>query len=163
MRTDEIKDELTRRNREVAAKESRQREINSVVQARQTEIRRLEERRVMLSQRRQESQGSLSKLEANATEIEQTLTALDLSGEEELKNLAVELQTLREDQRNKDRTIRDMRDKLVSAQSRREALQSQMAAASPIAHLKRALGGADKLPNEVTAQYKLLVDGIRWS
>lgn len=161
VRTDEIKDELTRRNREVAAKESRQREINSVVQARQTEIRRLEERRVMLSQRRQESQGSLSKLEANATEIEQTLTALDLSGEEELKNLAVELQTLREDQRNKDRTIRDMRDKLVSAQSRREALQSQMAAASPIAHLKRALGGADKLPNEVTAQYKLLVDGIK--
>ena len=115
----------------------------------------------MLSQRRQESQGSLSKLEANATEIEQTLTALDLSGEEELKNLAVEMQTLREDQRNKDRMIRDMRDKLVSAQSRREALQSQMAAASPIAHLKRALGGADKLPNEVTAQYKLLVDGIK--
>ena len=159
-RGEEIRTELDRRNREVSAKESRLREIHSVVNARQNEIKRLEDRRAMLNQRREESKGALGRLEEGAAALDNEVAALDLSGEDELKNLSVELQQLKEDQRVKDRTIRDLRDKLVSAQSRRDAIQSQMTAASPISHLKRALGGEDRLPEEITQRCKLLVDGI---
>ena len=157
---EQLRDELNRRQREVNSRESRLRELNSVMQARATEIARLEERKNTLLARRQDSQNALSNLEAQALEIEEGLASLDLSGEEELAQLTQEINQLREDQRTKERTIRELRDKLVSAQSRREALQAQLTAASPLTQLKRALGGEFKMPAEVTGDFKLLVDGI---
>ena len=44
-RADQAREEINKRNREIVARESRIREINSVVQARQAETRRLEDRR----------------------------------------------------------------------------------------------------------------------
>jgi chromosome segregation protein len=157
---EQLRDELNRRQREVNIRESRLRELKSVVQARSTEIARLEERKSTLLARRQDSQNSLSNLEAQAMEIEEGLASLDLSGEEELAQLTQEINQLREAQRNQERTIRELRDKLVSAQSRREAMQAQLTAASPLTQLKRALGGEFKMPAEVTGDFKLLVDGI---
>ncbi len=157
---EQLRDELNRRQREVNTRESRLREIKSVVQARSTEIARLEERKSTLLARRQDSQNALSNLEAQAMEIEEGLASLDLSGEEELAQLTQEINHLREAQRNQERTIRELRDKLVSAQSRREAMQAQLTAASPLTQLKRALGGEFKMPAEVTGDFKLLVDGI---
>lgn len=161
--SDGIKDSLNRRNREIAQKESRHREIQSLVQARNTEVTRLEERRTMLSQRLQESKDSLQRLETRATELEQSLASLDLSGEEEQRSISAELNTLRDTQRQLDRSVREVRDALVSAQSRRDALQSQMTAASPMSQLKRALGGDNQIPKEIRGDYKLLVDGIKVS
>jgi chromosome segregation protein len=158
--SEQLRDELNRRQREVNVRESRLRELNSVMQARATEISRLEERKNTLLARRQDSQNALTTLETQAMEIEEGLASLDLSGEEELAQLTQEINQLREDQRNKDRTIRELRDKLVSAQSRREALQAQLTAASPLTQLKRALGGEFKMPAEITGDFKLLVDGI---
>jgi chromosome segregation protein len=158
---DSLRDELSRRNREVSVKESRLREAQSLLQARATEIRRLEERRITLTQRRGESAAALEQHHRVEGELAEQLQSLDLSGEEELKALNASLQTLREEQRGKDRTIREVRDRLVSAQSRRDALQSQITAASPLTHLKRALGGEHKMPPEITGEYKLLVDGIK--
>jgi chromosome segregation protein len=160
-KNDTLKEELSRRNREVSIKESRLREVNSVIQARSTEIRRLEERRVTLLQRRGESEEALKRLQESEGEIAGQLSSLDLSGEEELKQINTELQALREAQRGKDRTVRELRDKLVSAQSRRDALQSQITASSPLTHLKRALGGEHKMPPEIINDCKLLVDGIK--
>lgn len=157
---EQLRDELNRRQREVNTRESRLRELKSVVQARSTEIARLEERKSTLLARRQDSQSALSNLEAQAMEIEEGLVSLDLSGEEELAQLTQEINQLREAQRNQERTIRELRDKLVSAQSRREAMQAQLTAASPLTQLKRALGGEFKMPAEVTGDFKLLVDGI---
>jgi chromosome segregation protein len=161
LQADQIKDELTKRQREVGLCEAKFREISSLVQARSTEIRRLDERKVMLTQRLEESREAVAKLEAQEEELEESLRALDLSGEDELKQLSANLQVLREEQRLRERSIREMRDKLVSAQSRREALQSQLTAASPLTHLKRALGGEHKMPEDITGDYKLLVDGIK--
>jgi len=158
--SEQLRDELSRRQREVNARESRLRELNSVMQARTTEISRLEERKNTLLARRQDSQNALTALETQAMEIEEGLASLDLTGEEELAQLTQEINRLREDQRTKERTIRELRDKLVSAQSRREALQAQLTAASPLTQLKRALGGEFKMPAEVTGDFKLLVDGI---
>jgi len=160
-RHDAIKDDLNRRNREIAQKESRAREIQSVINARNAEVARLEERRGMLAQRAQDSSEALSKLEARANELEQQVGALDLSGEEEQRSISAELAVLRDTQRQLDRAVREVRDTLVSAQSRRDALQSQMTAASPLAQLKRALGGEGQIPQEIRGDYKLLVDGIK--
>lgn len=160
LEADKIKEELSKRGRELSLAEARLREITSLLQARSTEVRRLEERRVLLTQRQRDSREALGRFEAHERELTEALAALDLSGEDELKQLSQDLQVLRDDQRAKDRTIRELRDTLVSAQSRREALQAQLTAASPIAHLKRALGGEQKLPVEVTRDHKLLVDGL---
>jgi chromosome segregation protein len=160
-RHDSIKDDLNRRNREIAQKESRAREIQSLINARNAEVARLEERRGMLSQRAQDSGDALSKLEARANELEQQVGGLDLSGEEEQRSISAELAVLRDTQRQLDRAVREVRDTLVSAQSRRDALQSQMTAASPLSQLKRALGGEGQIPQEIRGDYKLLVDGIK--
>jgi chromosome segregation protein len=158
---DAIKDSLNKRLREVQQRESRIRELQSLVQARNSEINRLEERKRVLSQRLEESKQSLAKLEARAAELETGAQELDLSGEEEQKQIVQKLVTLRERQRELDRSVREIRDRLVSAQSRRDALQSQMTAASPLEQLKRALGKGGDIPNEIRGDYKLLVDGIK--
>lgn len=160
---DQIKDRLNRRNREISQKESRHREVQSLIQARNTEVSRLDERRSMLTQRLQDSKEALKRLEERAADLEQNLASLDLSGEEEQRNISEELSKLRDTQRQLDRAVREVRDALVSAQSRRDALQSQMTAASPISQLKRALGGNNQIPQEIRGDYKLLVDGIKIS
>ena len=160
---DSIKDNLNRRLREVQQRESRIRELQSLMQARNSEINRLEERKRVLSQRLEESKHSLEKLEARAAELETGARELGLSGEEEQKEIAQRLVTLRERQRELDRSVREIRDRLVSAQSRRDALQSQMTAASPLEQLKRALGRGGDIPQEIRGDYKLLVDGIKVS
>jgi len=160
---DAIKDSLNKRLREVQQRESRIRELQSLVQARNSEINRLEERKRVLSQRLEESSHSLAKLEERAAELEMGVRELDLSGEEEQREIAQRLAELRERQRELDRSVREIRDRLVSAQSRRDALQSQMTAASPLEQLKRALGKGGDIPQEIRGDYKLLVDGIKVS
>ena len=159
--SDAIKDNLNKRAREIQQRESKQRELNSLLQSRNAEINRLEERKRVLNQRLAESKESLARLEAKASELEQGLQTLDLSGEEEQKQIAQQLVVLRDKQRDLDRSVREVRDKLVSAQSRRDALQSQMTAASPLEQLKRALGKGGEIPENIRGDYKLLVDGIK--
>jgi chromosome segregation protein len=158
--SDAIKDNLNKRAREIQQRESKQRELNTLLQSRNSEISRLEERKRVLNQRLAESKESLARLEAKASELEQGLQTLDLSGEEEQKQIAQQLVALRDKQRELDRSVREVRDKLVSAQSRRDALQSQMTAASPLEQLKRALGKGGEIPENIRGDYKLLVDGI---
>ncbi len=158
--SDAIKDNLNKRAREIQQRESRQRELNSLLQSRNAEVLRLEERKRVLSQRLSESKESLSRLEAKANELQNGIQTLDLSGEEEQKQIAQQLVELRDRQRELDRSVREVRDKLVSAQSRRDALQSQMTAASPLEQLKRALGKGGDIPENIRGDYKLLVDGI---
>lgn len=160
---DAIKDSLNKRMREIQQRESRLRELQSLAQSRQSEINRLEERRRVLSQRLEESKEALAKLEARATELDSGVKELDMSGEEEQREIAQRLVTLREKQRELDRSVREIRDRLVSAQSRRDALQSQMTAASPVEQLKRALGKGGEIPAEIRGDFKLLVDGIKVS
>jgi chromosome segregation ATPase len=159
--SDQIKENLHRRGREIALRESRIREIQSVVNARNLEISRLEERRGVLAQRLNESKTALEKLQSTVSELDQRISSLDLSGEEEQRAIAQQLSSLRDTQRELDRSVREVRDRLVSAQSRRDALQSQMTAASPMSQLKRALGGEGAIPQEIRGDYKLLVDGIK--
>ncbi len=160
---DVIKDNLYKRNREIAQRESRVRELQSIISARDSEVRRLDERKVMLTQRLTESKDALSKLEEKAAALEQGAGSIDLSGEEEQRSISAELVALRDNQRELDRAVREVRDRLVSAQSRHDAMQSQMTAASPMAQLKRALGGENAIPAEIRGDYKLLVDGIKVS
>lgn len=159
--SDAIKENLNKRQREIQQRESRLRELQSLAQSRQSEINRLEERRKVLSQRLEESKEALAKLEARANELDSGAKELDVSAEEEQRDIAQRLVTLRERQRELDRSVREIRDRLVSAQSRRDALQSQMTAASPLEQLKRALGKGGDIPAEIRGDYKLLVDGIK--
>lgn len=159
--SDAIKESLHRRNRELQQSESKVRELNSLLQSRNAEIQKLEERKKVLGQRLAESKESLARLEAQAVELDDGVRSLDVSGEEEQRQLGQTLSTQRDRIRELDRSVREVRDKLVSAQSRRDALQSQMTAASPVEQLKRALGRDGEIPESIKGDYKLLVDGIK--
>ena len=159
--SDAIKESLHRRSRELQQGESKVRELTSLLQSRNAEIQKLEERKRVLGQRLVESKGSLAQLESQALELEEKIRSLDVSGEEELKDLTQTLSAERDRLRELERSIREVRDRLVSAQSRRDALQSQMTAASPVEQLKRAVGRDGEIPDSIKGDYKLLVDGIK--
>jgi chromosome segregation ATPase len=115
----------------------------------------------MLEQRLEDSQEALARLERDEAVLAEQSGEVETGSEEDLKQLQASLQQMREDLRQKERGIREVRDKLVSAQSRRDALQAQLTAASPLTHLKKALGGENKIPAEITGQVRLLVDGMK--
>ena len=158
---DEIREEISRRQREVNRRESRIRELESLISSRKSEIARLEERNETLAMRISESSEALGALRSEEATLAAQIEGLDSGGEQELKGLADELRALRDQQFNHDRSVRELRDKLVSAQSRKEALQAQLTSASPITQLRKALGSSGMLSEERQGEFKLLVDGIR--
>lgn len=161
LEVDTIRDDISKRQREVGRRESRIRELKSLVHSRNSEIERLEERRTTLALRADASSEALKQLKDEEALLELNLSELDLHGEDEQQLLLEEIRKLREQQVVQDRLVRELRDKVVSAQSRREALQAQLASASPVTQLKKALGNKSALPAEVQKDFKLLVDGIK--
>lgn len=158
---DTIRDDISKRQRELGRRESRIRELKSLVHSRTSEIERLEERRSTLEARAEASSEALKILRDEESTLEQSLSELDLKGEDEQQELLKEIRELRDQQVTQDRVVRELRDKVVSAQSRREALQAQLASASPVTQLKKALGNKSALPPEIQKEFKLLVDGIK--
>lgn len=158
---DEIREEISRRQREVNRRESRIRELESLVSSRKSEIARLDERNDTLAMRINESSEALEALRLEDVTLAGQIGELDSGGEQELKGLADELRALRDQQFHHDRSVRELRDKLVSARSRKEALQAQLTSASPITQLRKALGSSGMLSEERQGEFKLLVDGIR--
>ena len=158
---DTIRDDISKRQRELGRRESRIRELKSLVHSRTSEIERLEERKTTLEARADASSEALKALREEESSLEQSLSQLDLQGEDEQQQLLKEIRELRDQQVAQDRIVRELRDKVVSAQSRREALQAQLASASPVTQLKKALGNKSVLPTEMEREFKLLVDGIK--
>jgi chromosome segregation protein len=158
---DQIREDISRSQREVSKRESRVRELNSLIDSRTSEIARLEERSNTLAVRVVESSKALESLQSEEALLQEKIAGLDNGGEEELSVLSEELRSLRDQQFAQDRIVREIRDKLVSAKSRKEALQAQLTAASPVTQLKKALGSNGVLSEELEGQCKLLLDGIR--
>ncbi len=161
LEVDEIREVISRSQREVSKRESRIRELKSLIDSRNSEIARLEERSSTLSLRVVESSKALDSLQSEEALLQEEIAGLENGGEEQLGALSEELRSLRDQQFSQDRIVREIRDKLVSAKSRKEALQAQLTAASPVTQLKKALGSNGVVSDELEGQCKLLLDGIR--
>lgn len=158
--SDNLRAEVNRHLRERASREMRVREIQAALTARASDMERADERTGILSQRREESHIEVARLEAEEAKLAQDLSEIDTSGEKKLREVSEQLQKLREEVRQRDRTIRELRDRMVSAQSRFDALQNQLVAASPTAQLQKTLNSSE-MPADIRKDAKLLIDGLQ--
>lgn len=157
---DNLRAEVNRHLRERASREMKVREIQSALSARTNDLERSDERANVLVQRKDESKLEVTRLEAEETKLAQELAEIDTSGEKRLREVSEQLQKLREEVRQKDRTVRELRDRMVSAQSRFDALQNQLVAASPTAQLQKTLNSSE-LPADIRKGAKLVIDGLQ--
>ena len=106
----------------------------------QNEIKALEEHKTILKGRREQNTAEVRELESCNAELLRMLGGMEGRVEEELSSLSGKLDQLSGELTLKGQMIRRVRDELVSAASRRQALEEQIAAASPLSQLRRALG-----------------------
>lgn len=143
LQIDSRRDELLSRARKKAEKQSRINEIRAFNLARQTEIKRLEERKEVLKTRFSEADSGIEQLKAQETVLIEETNKVHPVSEEELKNVAHQLKTRRDELKQKETEIRIIRDKVVSHQSSIQAMHEQIIAASPLEQLQKSLSDQD--------------------
>lgn len=158
---DSIREELRNRQRARDSKNARLREVQASINHRREELSRLDERRQVLDNRALECSKQIERLNNEEKELAQKIQGLTFGGEEELKISARTLDELRHKLRAKENEVRDVREKLISAQSTLKAAQDQLIAASPINQLKRTLGTeASDMLAKVAPDATLFVNGL---
>lgn len=158
-RTDRIKDEINRKARHRAERRAKLNEAKAARTARENEIKRLEEREATLIERKANSLKGVEELEAEDGELsEQAAEAESIDYEEELKSIADQLHDLRQEHRAKDQEVREVRDRLISAQSSLHAVHEQMISASPLTQLEKSIGS--EVIKNLPEQVGLFIDGL---
>ncbi|MEZ4754915.1 MAG: AAA family ATPase [Bdellovibrionota bacterium] len=158
---DSIKEELNERSRQRSEQQARIGELKAFSLSRETEIKRLYERRSTLEERQRESADARSQLESQELELSSQLNQIDNRGEDELRDLSTKIEALKTSLKEKDALVRANRDKLISSRSSLGALHDQLIAASPVAQLKATLGegGASGL-SVASSGAKIFVEGL---
>lgn len=158
---DSIREELRNRQRARDSKSARIREIQASLSHRKDELSRIEERRAVLEGRAGECAKQIERLNNEEKELGQKIQGLTFGGDEDLKKSARTLDELRTQLRAKENEVREVREKLISAQSSLKAAQDQLIAASPINQLKRTLGTeASDMLARVAPDATLFVNGL---
>jgi chromosome segregation protein len=157
---DAKRNEINQQVRERSRIEGRVRELKSTLQARESELGRLDERRSLLAERLKESTAEVARLEQEEARLIEEQRNVDTGGEAKLRQISEELSKKRDELKSKERAIRDVRDRMVSAQARYDALSNQLVAASPAAELRKRLKN-QPIVQDLGAEAKLLVDGVR--
>lgn len=162
LKLDQLREELNARARQRSERSARLGEIRAFGLARETEIRRLEERQTTLQQRREEAEQETASLAEEERRLAEQLQSVEAVGDDELRNLTQELYQLREQLKKREQVVRENRDKLVAAQSRAEALQQQIVSASPVHQLRKTMGeeGKDFLSG-LAAEAKPFIDELK--
>ena len=158
LQIDTRREELLSRARKRSEKQTKLNEVRAFNLARQTEIRRLEERKQVLEQRLLEADSGTSSIKAREVELQNELNSVQLVSEEELKSVATNLKQKRDELRIKEGEVRVVRENIVSHQSSIKAMQDQIIAASPLNQLKKTLSG-DVLQG-LTEAVSVFVEGL---
>lgn len=161
LRIDNIKEELNSRARQRSDKLSRIKELKAYCLSKETELRRIEERRAVFADRRQEHQETIEECREREADLQDNLDAIDLSAEELIASLRQQLQILRPQFKLKEQELRSLREQKISKTSTFEAINAQLIAASPIQQLKKTLNEESFLAlKESTEDSCLLIDGL---
>ncbi|MCB0319194.1 MAG: AAA family ATPase, partial [Bdellovibrionales bacterium] len=114
---DAIKEELNERSRQRSEKQARIGELKAFSVSRETEIKRLYERRSTLEERQRESVDARAQLETDEHELGAKMSQLDTHGEDELRSLSEKIEELKTELKEKSFNVRENRDKLISVRS----------------------------------------------
>lgn len=160
-RVDALREEFSTRQRQRSDRTSRLSEVRAFALARETEIKRLDERRNTLEQRRTEADHEVIGLGQQEQDLAAQLAQIEKVGDEDLRSVAVELHDLRDQTRRKEHALREARDRMIAAHSRADALQQQLLAASPVTQLRKTLGSEGReFTDGLSAEAQLFVDGL---
>ncbi|MCB0335187.1 MAG: AAA family ATPase, partial [Bdellovibrionales bacterium] len=133
---DNLKEELANRARQRVQRQERLAELKAFAIAKETEIKRLEERERQLLERQAEGKKIIDSILTEEKQLALKLEEHDEALGERIQELERELKSLREQMHEKETFGRSNRDKLISSQSRLESLQEQIRAASPLTTLQ---------------------------
>jgi len=151
---DSIRDELSRSESKKSNIKSRVKELSAFILAKETEIKRFQERFNTLDSREEASKSEIGKIENQEDALSKELTNYDNADETLLKDLGLKISKTKTDLRNAQNDYRTLRDKYISTESRLKALKSQLKSASPIDSLRKS-------SLDVDTDSKMLIDGIR--
>ena len=143
LKIDANRDELERRAQQRARFSSRINELRAFILAKTTEIRRLEEQLHTLAQRDVESQNEVAQLSVKEKDFLESLEGLSHDSTEELREIASHRDNLRGKLREQEASIREIRDRMISAQSSIKALEEQIVESSPLNQLRENTGSRD--------------------
>ncbi len=158
---DSLREELERRAQQRNKYTSRINELRAFALARGTEISRLEEQLGTFENRQSESQAEVQQLLAREVELQQALSALGQDNSDELREISRRRDELRGNLRDQEQVIRELRDRLISAQSSIKALEEQIVASSPLNQLKQTTQPRDlEELRSVASDTSLFAEGL---
>jgi chromosome segregation protein len=160
-KVDSIRDELDRRAQNRNRFTLRLNEIRAFSLSKATEIKRLEEQTRTFAQRDVESQNEVAQLTVKERELAEQLGGVSHDSSQELREIAQHRDMLRGKLREKEQALREVRDRLISAQSSIRALEEQIVASSPLNQLKQSTGTKDlETLRTISADAKLFAEGL---
>jgi chromosome segregation protein len=154
-----LRDTLIAKQQARREKESKLNEFRGILQARNAELSRTQERASTLSSRLETLRLELKELEKEDTAIANEIAHADRSSEEELRTVSAALHAKRHELKQGEHKMRELRDALVSSQGRMHTIQEQIIASSPLTQLSKSLGGA--FFKEVAPDAQALLDCIK--
>lgn len=160
---DSIKEELNTRARQRAERNARVSELKAFALARETEIKRLEERKKTLLERVENSEQAITSIGNQKVELEKEIETLDVQGgEQQVQTYEQQISELRKSLREYEQQLRGVQSELSRSQGALETIERQLVAASPINQLKKTLNDtAASALNELASGAHLLIDDLK--
>lgn len=162
IKIDSIKEELNRRERKLIELRSKLKERYVRKESLELENTRLDERKEMLTKRRDDAANDFEKLETEQNELKENLQSIESIGEEDLKAASLLVEETRTKLHEKERELKKVNDSYISVKTRLESIEEQLIAASPVSQLKKTLGnqGASSEFLKEAREATLFLDGI---
>lgn len=162
LKIDSLSEEIHQRERQRSGRKARIGEINAFVQARGTEMRRIEERITTLGGRKTVAAQEIQNLELREQALTKEIAEFETGGEDELRSAADSVTSKREILRQREQELRVVREELISKQSSLRAAKEQLVASSPVTQLKETLSSHNsQFLKRIAESNQLLVDGLR--
>jgi chromosome segregation protein len=162
LKIDSISEEIHQRERQRSGRKARIGEINAFVQARGTEMRRIEERITTLGGRKTAAAQEIQNLELREQALTKEIAEFETGGEDELRSAADSVTSKREILKQREQELRVVREELISKQSSLRAAKEQLVASSPVTQLKETLSSQNsQFLKRIAESNHLLVDGLR--
>ena len=161
---DALREELLNRARARGDQRTRISALKAHVLAKETELKRLQERRLTLESRRVEVTGELEALNQQQVLVRESLNQVEGPCDEDVRVLGSQLQDSQQILKQAENTLRAAREELVAQQSRLATVREQIVAASPITQLKSNLSEDDfKSIEGLGSELKMFIDGLNVS
>jgi chromosome segregation protein len=158
---DTIKEELNNRLRIRSDMKAKLSELEAFKKSRESEILKLEDRKLELSERQIKSETYIEDLRKEEITLSQQIASLDLTVASRFNELTKERDALRSEIQKIDSELRKSKEELITRQSNLSSIEEQIIATSPLAHLQKAIASQNaQSEDNIKADLHLLIDNL---